>query len=318
MRTIFCGTPQFAVPTLEKLVAEGFEVALVLTNPDEPMGRGHRVQAPPVKQCAKRLQLPIFQPSKLKTDPVRERLTEVQPEAIVVAAYGHIIPKWMIELPRLGCINLHASLLPKYRGAAPIQWALIHGEKVTGNTTMQIDTGLDTGPMLLNQRVEITSDETTETLSRKLSGPGAELMVETLRKLDRGRLRPQPQDGSQATLAPMLKRSDGLIDWTLPADRIFGRVRGLRPWPGAFTAFRGRHLHLWRVAPASESPTSATPGPEVFPVGTVIQSRAGLFAACVDGNWLELKEVQLEGRKRITGRDFANGVRLQPAERLGT
>ena len=318
MRIIFCGTPQFAVPTLEKLVAEGFEVALVLSNPDEPGGRGHRVQAPPVKQCAERMQLPIFQPSKLKTHQVRERLTEVQPEAIVVAAYGHIIPKWMIELPRLGCINLHASLLPKYRGAAPIQWALINGEKVTGNTTMQIDPGLDTGPLLLTQRVEITSDETTETLSRKLSGPGAELMVETLRKLDRGRLRPQPQDDSQATLAPMLKRSDGLIDWTLPADRIFGRVRGLRPWPGAFTAFRGKNLHLWWAAPASESPTSATPGPEIFPVGTVIQSRAGLFAACGDGNWLELKEVQLEGRKRITGRDFANGVRLQPGERLGT
>lgn len=313
MRIIFCGTPQFAVPTLEKLVAEGFEVALVLTNPDEPVGRGHRVQAPPLKQCAERLQLPIFQPSKLKTDQVRERLTEVQPEAIVVAAYGHIIPKWMIELPRLGCINLHASLLPRYRGAAPIQWALIKGEKVTGNTTMQIDTGLDTGPMLLTQRVQITSDETTETLSRKLSGPGAELMVETLRKLDRGQLRPQPQDGSQATLAPRLKRSDGLIDWTLPADRIFGRVRGLRPWPGAFTAFRGKHLHLWWAAPET-----GTASPEPTPVGTLAQRTSGLFVACGESTWLELKEVQLEGRKRITGRDFANGVRLQPGERLGT
>ena len=313
MRIIFCGTPQFAVPTLEKLVAEDFEVALVLTNPDEPLGRGHRVHAPPVKQSAVKLQLPIFQPSKLKTDEVRERLALVRPEAIVVVAYGHIIPKWMIELPRLGCINLHASLLPKYRGAAPIQWALINGEKVTGNTTMQIDPGLDTGPLLLTQRVEITPDETTETLSRKLSGPGAELMVETLRKLDRGDIQPQPQDDSQATHAPMLRRSDGVIDWTIPADKILGRVRGFRPWPGAFSTFRGKHLHVWSAAAATGSAS-----PEPAPVGTLDQKKSGLFVACGGSTRLELKEVQLEGRKRITGRDFANGVRLKPDERLGT
>ncbi len=318
MRIIFCGTPQFAVPTLKELVNEDFEVALVLTNPDEPAGRGRHIQASPIKQFANKWRLPVFQPSRLKKTYVQEKLTNVQPEAIVVVAYGHIIPKWMIELPRIGCINLHASLLPKYRGAAPIQWALINGEKVTGNTTMQITHGIDTGPVLLTQEVEIAPEETTETLSQKLSGPGGKLMIETLRKLDNGRIQAQPQDHSQASLAPMLKRSDGLIDWTLSAEKIFWRIRGLRHWPGTFTAFRGKNLHVWWGIPIRKDVESCKHGSMAVSEGTLIESRAGLFVVCGDSNWIELKEVQLEGRKRITGLNFANGARLRPGERLGT
>ncbi len=312
MEIIFCGTPQFAVPTLEKLAAEGFEIALVVTNPDEPVGRGYKVQAPPVKQAAVRLKLDLFQPANLKPDSVRERISAARPDAIVVAAYGHMIPKWMIALPRLGCINLHASLLPKYRGASPIQAALMNGEPRTGITTMQIDAGLDTGGMLLTRRVEIADNDTTESLSEKLSGPGAELMVETLRKLEKGEIEPQPQDDAQSSYAPLIKKSDGVIDFQLPADRIFRRVRGLRPWPGAFTTFRGKRLHVWWAVASPDAPEGGGQTP-----GSLAVKGKKVLAACGEGSWLELKEVQLEGRKRISARDFANGVRLQPGERLG-
>ena len=300
------------MPTLEKLSAEGFEIALVVTNPDEPVGRGYKVQAPPVKQAGEHLKLDIFQPAKLKPDPVRERISAVRPDAIVVAAYGHIIPNWMIALPRLGCINLHASLLPKYRGASPIQAALMNGETVTGITTMQIDAGLDTGPILLTHRVEIADDDTTESLLEKLSAPGAELIVETLRKLEKGGIEPQPQDDALSSYARMIKKSDGVIDWTLPADRIFWRVRGLRPWPGAFTTFRGKRLHVWWAVASGDTPELEGQSP-----GNLAVKDKKVLAACGENSWLELKEVQLEGRKRIAARDFANGVRLKPGERLG-
>ena len=317
MRIIFCGTPSFAVPTLEKLATEGFEIVLVLTNPDEPVGRGYRVQPPPVKQAAERLRLEVFQPAKLKTARVREPIASARPDAIVVVAYGHIIPPWMIEIPRLGCINLHASLLPRHRGAAPIQAALIHGEKVTGVTTMQIDAGLDTGPVLLSRTLAIAPDDTTESLAERLSLAGAELMVETLRKLRKGEIQPQPQDHSLATHAAMLKKSDGVIDWTLPADRVFGRVRGLRPWPGAFTTFRGKPLHVWWAVPAPGTPESGGQQELAAIPGRLAAGRGKVFVACGGNTWLELKQVQREGRNRITARDFANGVRLQPGERLG-
>lgn len=311
MNIIFCGTPQFAVPTLEKLLAEKFTVELVVANPDEPSGRSYKLKAPPIKRVAERAGVKIFQPAKLRDPATQEFLSKFHPDAIVVVAYGHIIPPWMIALPSLGCVNLHASLLPKYRGAAPIQWALIRGECTTGVTTMKIDPGLDTGDILLQRAIQIRPDDTTETLSERLSELGAQLIVETLRGLERGEIEPQPQKHQLATLAPMLKKEDGRIDWLLTAEEIARRVRGLRPWPGAYTTFRGKNLHLWTAALASVSaPNPAQPG-------TLVAEDGRLSVACGHGTMLELRELQLEGRQRISARDFLNGVRLTNGEKLG-
>jgi len=262
MKLIFCGTPQFAVPTLEKLLAESFTIQLLVTRPDEPSGRGYKVKPPPVKVVAAQAGLLIFQPLKLKDQTVQLFISSFRPDAIVVVAYGRIIPPWMIDLAPLGCINLHASLLPKYRGAAPIAWALINGERTTGLTTMKIDAGLDTGDILLQRPVEITDDDTTETLSERMAVLGADLMVETLRGLERGQIQPRAQDHSQATLAPMLTKEHGRIDWSLSAQQISWRVRGLRPWPRAFTCFRNKTLYLWRARPV--------PASSYLPPGTLI------------------------------------------------
>ena len=310
MNLIFCGTPHFAVPTLEKLLAEGFTIELVVSQPDEPSGRGYEVKPPPVKQVAEKAGIQVFQPAKLKDPATQEFLSKYHPDAIVVVAYGRIIPPWMIELPRLGCINLHASLLPKYRGAGPIQWAIIRGETVTGVTTMKIDPGMDTGDILLVREIPIREDDTTETLSESLSRIGADLTIETLRGLERGEVMPRPQDHSLATMAPMLKKEDGRIDWSLPAREISCRVRGLRPWPGAYSTFRGKNLHIWSAAAAD------APRGELAP-GTLLGGAGKLSVACGQGTQLEVKEVQLEGRKRLSARDFLNGVHLQPGERLG-
>jgi methionyl-tRNA formyltransferase len=312
MKLIFCGTPQFAVPTLERLLAEKFSFELVITNPDEPSGRGYEVKAPPVKQVAVKAGLEIFQPAKLKEPGVREFLSRFHPDAMVVVAYGHIIPPWMIELPRLGCINLHASLLPKYRGAAPIQWSLIRGERRTGVTTMLIDPGMDTGDILLQREVEVEAEDTTETLSSRLSTLGAELMVETLRGLESGEITPHPQDHSQATLAPMLKKEHGRVDWSLSAQEIAWRVRGLRPWPGAYTSYRGKLMHIWSAA------TAIVVGPTPSKPGEVLIEAGKLLVTCGAGTFLQVQELQLEGRKRISARDFLNGARLMPGEKFGS
>jgi methionyl-tRNA formyltransferase len=310
MQLIFCGTPQFAVPTLEKLLAEGFTIELVISQPDEPSGRGYEVKPPPVKQVAEKAGIRVFQPAKLKDPATQEFLSRYRPDAIVVVAYGRIIPPWMIDLPRLGCINLHASLLPKYRGAAPIQWALIRGERVTGVTTMKIDPGMDTGDILLMREEEIRDEDTAETLAERLSALGADLMVATLRRLERGEITPRPQDHSQATLAPMLKKEHGRIDWSLTAPEIAWRVRGLYPWPGAYTTFRSKNLHIWAAA--------VSPAPAAGPLepGTLAAERGKLFVACGQGTQLEIKELQAEGRKRLAARDFLNGVHVKPGEQL--
>jgi len=311
MNLIFCGTPQFAVPTLKKLLTENFTIELVVTNPDEPSGRGYEMKAPPVKQVAVEAGLRTFQPARLKDPATVEFLSAFRPGATVVVAYGHIIPKWMIDLPQHGCINPHASLLPKYRGAAPIQWAIIRGESLTGVTTMKIDPGLDTWVILLKREEPIYDEDTAETLADRLSVLGAELMVETLRRLDRGDLQPQPQDHTLATLAPLLKKEDGRIDWALKAEEIWWRVRGLRPWPGAYTTFRGRNLHFWAAAPApAEAPSGLAPG-------TLLADHGRLFVVCGQGTMLEPRELQLEGRKRLATRDFLNGVHPSPGEKLG-
>jgi methionyl-tRNA formyltransferase len=310
MRLIFCGTPHFAVPTLQKLLAEGFKIELVVTQPDEPAGRGYEVKPPPVKQVAEKAGIRVFQPAKLKDPATQEFLSPYHPEAIVVVAYGRIIPPWMIDLPQLGCINLHASLLPKYRGAAPIQWALMHGERITGVTTMKIDPGMDTGDILLQREVDIHEEDTAETLAERLSVLGAELMVETLRRLERGEITPHPQDHSQATLAPLLKKEHGRMDWSLPAQEIVWRVRGLQPWPGAYTTFRGKNLHIWAAAALpAEAGCSLAPG-------TLVTERGKLFVACGQSTCLEIKELQVEGRKRLSAREFLNGVHLKPGEKL--
>src|SRR5664280_2697631 len=240
MDLVFCGTPLFAVPTLEKLVA---------TQPDRPSGRGMQLAASPVKQTALALDLPIVQPEKIKNnDEFRAQLEGIAPEAIIVVGYGRIIPQWMIDLPKLGNLNLHASLLPKYRGAAPIQWAIATGESVTGVTTMRIDAGLDTGDILLQSEKRILPEDTPLTLAPRLAQMGAELMIATLAGLKNGTITPRPQDNAKATLAPILKREDGLIDFSHSAVDAWNRLRGFQPWPGAFTSFRGKMLHMHAAA----------------------------------------------------------------------
>ncbi len=312
MRLFFAGTPGFAVPTLEKLATK-HEIELVITNPDEPSGRSYSLKPPPVRVAAEQAGLQVYQPAKLKDSAVREFLSQSQsrPDAMIVVAYGHILPRWMLDLPRLGCLNVHASLLPRYRGAAPIAWAIVRGETVTGITAMQIDAGLDTGDILLQRETAIAADDTTETLSARLSLMGAEVMLETLEKLERGEIRPHPQDHSQATLAPILKKEDGRIHWRMGALEIERRVRGLQPWPGAYTSFRGKNLRLWAVAPCTSPPVAdAAPG-------ALSVEGDRLLVDCGCGTRIELREVQLEGRKRLRVRDFLNGVRIAPAEKLG-
>jgi methionyl-tRNA formyltransferase len=310
MKLIFCGTPQFAVPTLERLMAEKHDIELVMTNPDEASGRGYEVKPSPVKLAALKAGLKVFQPLKLKEESTAGFLSTFRPDFIVVVAYGHIIPRWMIDLPKHACVNLHASLLPKYRGAAPIQWAIIRGESVTGVTTMKIDEALDTGDILLKREVAIRDADTTETLSERLSSVGADLVVETLPKLIRAEIQPQHQDHAQATFAPILRKEDGRIDWTLRAEEVGWRVRGLRPWPGAYTCFRSKNLHIWSAAPII-----GEVGPRHEP-GTLLPDRGNLRVACGLGTLLEVHELQLEGRKRLRARDFLNGVHITADEKL--
>jgi len=313
MRIVFCGTPEFAVPTLRRLLAEpDFQIEAVVTQPDRPRGRGQQVASSPVKDLALDAGLYVYQPEKIKSDSAYEFFKRVAPDAVVVIAYGQIVPARLIEIPRLGWMNLHASLLPKYRGAAPINWAIVHGETRTGLTTMQIDAGLDSGPLLLQHTMDICADETAPELARRMAEAGAPLMVETLRKLDRGEIKPIPQAPAQATLAPMLKKEDGRINWSLSAGQIYNRIRGLEPWPGAFTAFRGQLCHVWG-RPAM--PPGQTPS-EQRPPGTLLSAGDELFVACGEGTHLRLNAVQLEGRKRVSARDFSNGARLQPGERF--
>jgi methionyl-tRNA formyltransferase len=308
MNLVFCGTPRFAVPTLEKLVEAGFTVRLVVTQPDKPSGRGMQLAASPVKQSASRLGIPITQPEKIKkNEEFREQLAGIAPEAIVVVGYGRIIPQWMIDLPPLGNINLHASLLPKYRGAAPIQWAIAIGETVTGVTTMRIDAGLDTGDILLQKELPIGPNDTAETIAPTMAAIGADLMVETLRGLKNGTVQPRPQDNSNSSLAPILNREDGLIDFNRSAVEILNRLRGFRPWPGAFTTFRGKQLHVWEGTPVSSS----------VPPGEIRVEADRLIVGCGSGTALELLEVQLEGKKRMAARDFVHGHQPKAGERMG-
>ncbi len=308
LHLVFCGTPHFAVPTLEKLVEAGFHVPLVVTQPDRPKGRGLELVASPVKQSATRLHLPIAQPEGIRNnEDFRAQLANLKPDAIIVVGYGRIIPPWMRDLPPLGNLNLHASLLPRYRGAAPIQWAIARGETVTGNTTMRIDAGLDTGDILLQREMPIAPDDTAETLAPKLAADGAVLMIETLHGLQAGGIPDRKQDNAKSTLAPILRKEDGEIDFSRSASEILNRLRGFQPWPGAFTKFRGKSLQVWRTA----SPHRELPPSELNVEGD------RLFAGCGGGTSIELIELQLEGKKRTSAADFIRGYRPGPGERLG-
>ncbi|HVR24655.1 MAG TPA: methionyl-tRNA formyltransferase [Candidatus Polarisedimenticolia bacterium] len=304
---VFCGTPRFAVPTLDRLVETGFQVRLVVTQPDRPKGRGLELVSSPIKQSASQLGLPILQPETIKSNAdFRSRLSDLNPDAIIVVGYGRIIPQWMLDLPPLGNINLHASLLPKYRGAAPIQWAIARGENVTGVTTMKIDAGLDTGDILLQQEIPIALDDTAETLSPKLAALGADLTVATLASLRGGMIQPRKQDSSKATLAPILQKEDGRIDFSRTATEILNRLRGFQPWPGAYSQFRGKNLQI----------RQATAFDQVVPPAELRVDGTHLFVGCGEGTAIEIVELQLEGKKRNSASDFVRGYRPQSGERL--
>ncbi len=309
MRIVFCGTPDFAVPALRRLVAEpGITVEAVITQPNRPRGRGKQVSDSPVKVAAIEADLHVFQPEKIRSDSAFEFLNNLKPDAVVIIAYGQIVPARLLTIPLLGWINLHASLLPKYRGAAPIHWAIANGEAVSGLTSMQIDAGMDTGPTLLEQEMEIGTHETAPELSKRMSEAGAPLVLETLMKLERGEISPRPQNHALATLAPILKKEDGRIDWSRTALQIYNRMRGFTPWPGAFTSFRGQACQVWG-RPAAEAPVARD-----FQPGSIFMLRGAVLVACAEGTWLQLETVQLEGRKQITAKEFANGARLIPTD----
>jgi methionyl-tRNA formyltransferase len=305
LRIVFCGTPEFAVPSLRRLAERPeFSIEAVITQPDRPRGRGQHVSSSPVKEAALEIGLHVYQPETIKSESSQDFLKRAAPDAVVIIAYGQIVPARLLTIPRLGWLNLHASLLPRYRGAAPIHWAIANGETVTGLTTMQIDAGMDTGPTLLRREVEIGSDETSPELAARMNAIGAELIAESLLRFDRGEISPAPQEQKGASYAPILKKEDGRIDWDLPAHQIYNRMRGFTPWPGACTTFREQTCQLWGrpAAPSAEWVKFAT--------GEIIHAGTDLYVICGEGTCLRLEALQIEGRKKISARQFANGARL--------
>jgi methionyl-tRNA formyltransferase len=316
MRIVFCGTPQFAVPTLKYLLAQSeFELVGVITQPDRPRGRGQEVSFSAVKQAALEAGLAVLQPEKIRAAESDDLLRRLAPDCAVIIAYGQIIPARLLPIPKLGWINLHASLLPKYRGAAPINWTIANGEIRTGLTTMRIDAGMDTGDMLLQREMEIGAKETAPELAARLSEAGAPLIAETLRGLAAGTITPKAQDHATASHAPMLKKEDGRIDWTRSAAEIYNRMRGFAPWPGAYTTFRGQSCHVWGE-PVSKEEGASLPSSAAVP-GMLFGGKNKLFVGCGDATVLRLRLVQVEGRKAVKATDFANGARLKNGERFG-
>lgn len=302
------GTPEFAVPSLKALIESEHEVVAVIAQPDRPKGRGHKLTPPPTKVLAEEYRVPVLQPEKIKTQEFLDELKELKPDLVCVTAYGKILPKDVLDLPPHGCINVHASLLPKYRGAAPINWALVRGETVTGITTMLMDEGMDTGDMLLKQELSITEDDDAGIISEKLSQMGGDLLLETISQLKQGVLEPEKQDESQATFAPMLKKSDGEIDWRKTAIEIHNLIRGMNPWPGTFTKLGDKSLKIFR--------TKFVEGQG--PPGEIIKSdRHALHVATAEGA-LEILELQLEGNKRLDIKSFMTGHSIEIGTILGT
>jgi methionyl-tRNA formyltransferase len=323
LRLVFCGTPQFAVPSLKSLLAQSdVEVLAVITQPDRPSGRGRQVSFSPVKQTALKAGLPIHQPPKIRAPEFQALLQQLGPDAIVIIAYGQIIPARLLPIPKLGWINLHGSLLPKYRGAAPIQWSIANGESITGLTTMRIDAGMDTGDTLLQQEISIGAKETTPELAARMSEAGAPLMLNTLRELASGTIAPRPQNHELASNAPLLKKEDGRIDWQQSAQQIFNRMRGFTPWPGALTTFRGQTCQIWGEPEAAEPNLAGNMDTNVAPQvpGTLLFDVTGgspnWLVVCGHTTVLRLTAVKLEGRRQVSAPEFANGAHLTSGDRF--
>ncbi len=308
MRVVFMGTPAFAVATLDALHERGDDIALVFTQPDRPVGRGRKLSAPAVKARALELGLEVFQPHRVKDAASIARIDSIRPDAIVVVGYGQIIPAAIFDFPGLGSINVHASLLPRYRGAAPINWAIARGETVTGVTTMRIAKRLDAGDMLLKRETPIGPLETASELSARLAPMGADLLLETLDALAAGTVTGETQNEQESTYAPIMKREDGLIDWSLPASEIFNRLRGFDPWPGSYTRFRGKRLHI-RWGPAVDKAAGEP--------GEITSIDSGFRVGCGGATSLSVEAVQLEGKKRVAAAEFLRGYRPAPGEKLG-
>jgi methionyl-tRNA formyltransferase len=301
MRVVFLGTPEFAVPSLHALASAGHDVVAVFTQPDRPKGRGNQLAESPVKSAAKALGIPVCQPERVRRPNAIEQLRQFAAEIMVVVGYGQIIPQAIIDLPRHGILNVHASLLPKYRGAAPIQWAIANGETGTGVTIMQIDAGLDTGDMLLKALTAIGPDETAPELSERLAPLGAEALLKVIRRIEDGTVAREKQDSAEATFAPILKKEDAAIDWSMPAPQIYNRLRGFTPWPGAYTIFRGQQLSVLRAKAVGRQ----------MPPSKVAVEKRRVFVGSGEGTALELLEVQLAGKKRMPAEAFANGYQIE-------
>lgn len=316
MRIVFCGTPQFAVPSLEYLLEQSaLEIVAVITQPDRPRGRGQEISFSAVKEAALAAKVAVHQPEKIRAAESEDLLRQLAPDCVVIIAYGQIIPARLLPIPKLGWINLHASLLPKYRGAAPINWVIANGEIRTGVTTMRIDAGMDTGEMLLQREIAIGAQETAPELAARLSQAGAPLMAETLHGLAGGTITPKTQNHAEASYAPMLKKEDGGIDWKRPAVEIYNRMRGFAPWPGAYTTFRGQNCQVWGE-PVSKERGLLSGASEAAP-GTLTLEKNELLVGCGDATVLSVRLVQMEGRKAVKAADFANGARLKSRERFG-
>ena len=309
MRVIFMGTPDFSVGTLEALIAAGHEVCLAVTQPDKPKGRGGKMQYTPVKEKALFYNIPVYQPKRVRDPECVEELRKYNADVMVVIAFGQILPKEILEMTPYGCINVHASLLPKYRGAAPIQWAIIEGEEVTGVTTMQMDEGLDTGDMILKTEVPVAADETGESLHDKLAAAGAALCVETLKALEDGTAVREKQGESPTAYAKMLTKELGDIDWAEPAVKIERLVRGLNSWPSAYTHWNGKVLKIWRAAAEAAETADVQPG-------TVVSVEKESFAVQTGDGVLRVLEVQMPGKKRMDAGAFMRGNTMEPGELL--
>jgi methionyl-tRNA formyltransferase len=314
LRIVFCGTPEFAVPSLRRFAERPeFSIEAVISQPDRPRGRGGNLTASPIKETALELGLHVYQPESIKSESSQDFLKRLAPDAVVIIAYGQIIPARLLAIPRLGWLNVHGSLLPKYRGAAPIHWAIANGETVTGITTMQINAGMDTGPTLLRQEVPIGPEETSPELAVRMSAVGADLIIETLLQFDRGEIAPSPQDETGVSYAPILKKEDGRISWQQPAQQIYNRMRGFTPWPGSYSIFRGQTCHLWG---RPEKISAVEPAEAQKEHGEIIAVGKEIYVACAQDTSLRLEFIQMEGRKKITAREFANGARLGQGSRF--